>query len=89
LQFIKTPNSRLFHITKIYISKYNVEKSKDKITIIGKLKVKYPMVKHGFMLHSPLKKTLDIFDVHIIPFENQELSIDKIFTNGFSSLVIV
>jgi hypothetical protein len=43
------------------------------------------MVKDGFMLHSPLKKTFDIFDVHIIPFENQELSIDKIFTNGFLS----
>jgi hypothetical protein len=36
-----------------------------------------------------LKKTLDIFDIHIIPFENQELSIDKIFTNGFSSSIIV
>ncbi len=33
LPFIKTPNSWLFHITKIYTSKYIVKNSKKKITI--------------------------------------------------------
>ena len=33
LPFIKTLDSWLFHITKIYTSEYNAKKSKDKITI--------------------------------------------------------
>jgi hypothetical protein len=33
LKFIKTPNSWLFHITKICNLEYNVEKSQNKITI--------------------------------------------------------
>jgi hypothetical protein len=33
VQFIKTLDSWLFRITKIYILEYNVEKSRDKITI--------------------------------------------------------
>jgi hypothetical protein len=32
LQFVKTLDSWLFHITKICSSKYNIEKSQDKIT---------------------------------------------------------
>ncbi len=28
MQFLKTPNSWLYHITKIYASKYNVDKIK-------------------------------------------------------------